>query len=48
MATAVLHKGKEQRVYGGHPWVFLSDIDRVEGKTPLAAWSASTVHAGSF
>ncbi len=32
MATAFLHKGKEKRVYGGHPWVFLSDIDRVEGE----------------
>lgn len=31
MATAVLLKGKEQRVHGGHPWVFRSDIARVEG-----------------
>lgn len=31
MATVFLHKGKEQRVYGGHPWVFRSDIERVEG-----------------
>ncbi len=31
MANVYLHKNKEQRVYGGHPWVFRSDIDRVEG-----------------
>ncbi len=31
MATAFLIKAKEQRVYGGHPWVFRSDIARVEG-----------------
>ncbi len=31
MATATLIKGKEQRVYGGHPWVFRSDIARVTG-----------------
>lgn len=43
MATAVLHKGKEQRVYGGHPWVFLSDIDRVEGEN--AAGGVVRVHS---
>ena len=31
MAKAVLFPGKEKRVLGGHPWVFRSDIDRVEG-----------------
>ena len=31
MATVFLHKKKEQRVFGGHPWVFRSDIARVEG-----------------
>ncbi len=31
MATAILHKNKEQRVYSGHPWVFRSDIARLEG-----------------
>lgn len=31
MANVVLVKGKEQRVYGGHPWVFRSDIARVQG-----------------
>ena len=31
MANVVLHKNKEARVYSGHPWVFRSDIDRVDG-----------------
>ena len=31
MADVVLHRGKEARVYGGHPWVFRSDIAAVEG-----------------
>lgn len=31
MANAILIPGKEKRVYGGHPWVFRSDIARVEG-----------------
>lgn len=31
MAKAFLFPGKESRVYRGHPWVFRSDIDRVEG-----------------
>ncbi len=32
MATAILNRNKEQRVFGGHPWVFLSDIVRVDGE----------------
>lgn len=32
MATVTLHKNKEQRVYGGHPWVFRSDIASVDGE----------------
>lgn len=31
MATAILIPGKDKRVYNGHPWIFRSDIDRVEG-----------------
>ena len=31
MARTVLLPGKEKRVYTFHPWVFRSDIDRVEG-----------------
>ncbi len=31
MAKAILRKTRETRVRSGHPWVFLSDIERVEG-----------------
>ena len=31
MAKAYLVPGREKRVYSGHPWVFRSDIERVEG-----------------
>ena len=31
MAVAILHPGKEKRVFSRHPWVFLSDISRIEG-----------------
>ena len=31
MANVYLNKNKEQRVQGGHPWVFRSDIEHVEG-----------------
>jgi 23S rRNA (cytosine1962-C5)-methyltransferase len=32
MASAILIPGRETRVYSGHPWVFRSDIARVEGR----------------
>lgn len=32
MASAILNPGKEARVLNGHPWVFRSDIARVEGR----------------
>lgn len=31
MAKAYLHRSKESRVHSGHPWIFRSDIERVEG-----------------
>ena len=31
MANVYLNKNKEQRVQGGHPWVFRSDIAEVQG-----------------
>ena len=31
MANVYLVKNKEQRVLGGHPWVFRSDIEEVQG-----------------
>ncbi|MDD2648746.1 MAG: class I SAM-dependent rRNA methyltransferase [Eubacteriales bacterium] len=32
MADAILIRGKESRVYSGHPWVFRSDIAEVKGE----------------
>ena len=32
MARAILIPGKEKRVYSCHPWIFRSDIARVEGE----------------
>ncbi len=32
MASAILIPGKEKRVYSGHPWIFRSDIAKVEGE----------------
>ncbi len=32
MATVILAPQKEARVYSGHPWIFRSDIARVEGE----------------
>ena len=32
MASAILNPGREARVLSGHPWVFRSDIARVEGR----------------
>ncbi len=31
MAKATLVKGKEKRVEYGHPWIFRSDIENIEG-----------------
>ena len=31
MTNAVLIPGKEKRVLSGHPWIYRSDIDRIEG-----------------
>lgn len=31
MAKAILVKGKEDRVIYGHPWIFKSDIDKIQG-----------------
>ncbi len=32
MAKVFLRKTRESRVHSGHPWVFLSDIEKVEGE----------------
>ena len=31
MAKVFLRKTRESRVHSGHPWVFLSDTEKVEG-----------------
>ncbi len=31
MSTAVLKAGREKRVYARHPWIFRSDIERIDG-----------------
>ena len=33
MGEAVLKAGREKRVYSRHPWIFRSDIERLEGDT---------------
>ena len=32
MAKAILNPGREKRILRGHPWVFRSDIERVDGE----------------
>ncbi len=43
MAKAILLPGKEKRVLAGHPWVFRSDIARIEGS--VSAGDVVSVHA---
>ena len=44
MASAYLQPGREKRVYSGHPWIFRSDINRVEG--PFRPGDIVTVKSG--
>lgn len=48
MTTVILQKGKEQRVYSGHPWVFRSDIARVEGEDRAGEIVRVASHRGGF
>ena len=48
MATAVLIPGKEKRVFNGHPWIFRSDIARVEGKFNPGDIVSVVSHKGKF
>ena len=32
MATITLRKTRETRVRGGHPWIYASEIERVDGE----------------
>ena len=31
MATVTLRKTRETRVRGGHPWIYASEIEKVDG-----------------
>ena len=48
MGTVFLHRKKEQRVYAGHPWVFRSDINRVEGDVKDGAVVRVATDRGQF
>ena len=48
MATAVLIPGKEKRVFNGHPWIFRSDIARVEGAFTPGDMVSVVSHKGKF
>ena len=45
MANVYLVKNKEQRVLGGHPWVFRSDIESVEGARLIKDERTEVVYA---
>ncbi len=48
MAKAFLRKTRENRVYSGHPWVFQSDIEKVEGQCKPGDILEVVNYTGSF
>ncbi len=48
MAEAILVRGKESRVYSGHPWVFRSDIAEVKGECAPGAVVTVLSQKGTF
>jgi 23S rRNA (cytosine1962-C5)-methyltransferase len=46
MLTVTLTAGKEQRINAGHPWVYRSEIARIEGDAPLGAIALVRDHRG--
>lgn len=48
MITVTLAPGKEKRVNAGHPWIYRSEIARVEGEPPPGALGAVLDHRGKF
>jgi 23S rRNA (cytosine1962-C5)-methyltransferase len=48
MITVTLAPGKERRVNAGHPWIYRSEIARVEGEPPPGALGAVLDHRGKF
>ncbi|TVY09122.1 class I SAM-dependent rRNA methyltransferase [Paenibacillus cremeus] len=48
MAVVVLQKKRKKRLEEGHPWVFQSEIDRVEGEASPGQLVAIHNHIGQF
>ena len=48
MAACILSKGREKRVYQGHPWVFRSDIAEVKGNPTPGDIVDVYSHNGAF
>ena len=48
MITVTLAPGKEKRVNAGHPWIYRSEIARVEGEPAPGAVAAVVDHRGKF
>jgi len=48
MINVTLGPGKEKRVNAGHPWIYRSEIARIEGEPPPGAVAAVLDHRGKF
>src|SRR5512136_754872 len=48
MINMTLAPGKEKRVNAGHPWIYRSEIARIEGDPPAGAVAAVLDHRGKF
>src|SRR5512136_38922 len=48
MVNVTLTPGKEKRVNAGHPWIYRSEIARIEGEPAPGAVAAVLDHRGKF
>lgn len=48
MITVTLAPGKDNRVNAGHPWIYRSEIARIEGDPPPGALAVVSDHRGKF
>ncbi|MCP3772584.1 class I SAM-dependent rRNA methyltransferase [Paenibacillus sp. MZ04-78.2] len=48
MAVVVLQKKRKKRLEEGHPWVYRSEIERVEGEAPVGGLVSVHTHAGQY
>ncbi|MDO3678048.1 class I SAM-dependent rRNA methyltransferase [Paenibacillus ehimensis] len=48
MAVVVLQKKRKKRLEEGHPWVYRSEIERVEGEAPPGGLVSVHTHAGQY